>query len=104
MRLRLCEVVFARTSIRSFFLGGGEAISPGLSLIPYRRAADYERIYRGRGMSRQESELREQPGPVQSRLVGRAEIVSLVAVELRKAGRIFASRFKFGQPSQTSWN
>ena len=55
-------------------------------------------------MSRQESELREQPGPVQSRLSGRAEIVSLVPVELRKAGRTFASRFKFRQPSQTLRN
>ena len=47
------------------------------------RTGDYERIYRGRRMSRQESELREQPGPVRSRLVGRAEFVILVRVELR---------------------
>ena len=53
-------------------------------------------------MSRQKSDLCEQPGAVQSRLVVGAEIVSLVGLELRKAGRTFASRFRFRQPSQTS--
>ena len=53
-------------------------------------------------MSRQESDLCEQPGAVQSRLVVGAEIVSLVGLELRKVGLSFASRFKFRRASQTS--
>ena len=52
--------------------------------------------------SRQESDLREQPRAVQSRPVVGAEIVSLVGLELRKVGLIFASRFKSGRVAQTS--
>ena len=55
-------------------------------------------------MSRQKSDLCEQPGAVQSRLVVGAEIVSLVGLELRKVCLSFASRFEFLLVSRTSRN